>query len=109
MHDFKENQSAIIDTTTNRCFIMPLDRDTTLPPSNFLDLMQKMGSGYYNIDTERVRRNLRVITPRITDLSTISERIANECYDMKVYMMEKFVSGSEYHRKLTNFRIFKLK
>ncbi|TDG49863.1 hypothetical protein AWZ03_003639 [Drosophila navojoa] len=93
MHDFKENQSAIIDTTTNRCFIMPLDRDTTLPPSSFVDLMQKMGSGYYNIDTERVRRNMRVITPRITDLSVISERIANECYDMKVYMMEKFVSG----------------
>lgn len=95
MHDFKENQSAIIDTTTNRCFIMPLDRDTTLPPSSFVDLMQKMGSGYYNIDTERVRRNMRVITPRITDLSVISERIANECYDMKVYMMEKFVSGGK--------------
>lgn len=93
MHDFKENQSAIIDTTSNRCFIMPLDRDTTLPPSSFVDLMQKMGSGYYNIDTERVRRNMRVITPRITDISTISERIANECYDMKIYMMEKFVSG----------------
>ncbi|XP_068141657.1 integral membrane protein 2B [Drosophila tropicalis] len=93
MHDFKENQSAIIDTTTNRCFIMPLDRDTTLPPSSFMDLMQKMGSGYYNIDTERVRRNMRVITPRITDLSMISERIANECFDMKVYMMEKFITG----------------
>ncbi|XP_064539586.1 integral membrane protein 2B [Drosophila montana] len=93
MHDFKENQSAIIDTITNRCFIMPLDRDTTLPPSSFVDLMQKMGSGYYNIDTERVRRNMRIITPRITDLSMISERIANECYDMKVYMMEKYVSG----------------
>ncbi|EDW03456.1 GH11245 [Drosophila grimshawi] len=93
MHDFKENQSAIIDTTTNRCFIMPLDRDTTLPPSSIVDLMKKMGSGYYNIDTEHVRRIMRVITPRITDLSLTSERIANECYDMKVYMMEKFVSG----------------
>ncbi|BFF96184.1 integral membrane protein 2B [Drosophila madeirensis] len=93
MHDFKENQSAIIDTTTNRCFIMPLDRETTLPPTSFVDLMKKMGTGYYNIDTERVRRNMRVITPRITDLSLISERIANECYDMKVYMMEKFISG----------------
>ncbi|EDW65029.1 integral membrane protein 2B [Drosophila virilis] len=93
MHDFKENQSAIIDTINSRCFIMPLDRDTTLPPSSFVDLMQKMGSGYYNIDTERVRRNMRIITPRITDLSLISERIANECYDMKVYMMEKYVSG----------------
>lgn len=93
MHDFKENQSAIIDTTTGRCFIMPLDRETTLPPTSFVDLMKKMGTGYYNIDTERVRRQMRVVTPRITDLSLISERIANECYDMKVYLMEKFVSG----------------
>ncbi|XP_052837864.1 integral membrane protein 2B [Drosophila gunungcola] len=93
MHDFKENQSAIIDTTTGRCFIMPLDRDTTLPPTSFADLMKKMSTGYYNIDTERVRRQMRVVTPRITDLSLFSERIANECYDMKVYMMEKFVSG----------------
>ncbi|XP_069962451.1 integral membrane protein 2B isoform X3 [Bactrocera oleae] len=93
MHDFKKNQSAIIDTTANRCFIMPLDRDTTLPPKSFVDLMQKMGSGYYNIDTDRVRRNMRVVTPPVTDLSMISERIANECYDMRVYMMENYVSG----------------
>ncbi|XP_053958363.1 integral membrane protein 2B [Anastrepha obliqua] len=93
MHDFKENQSAIIDTTANRCFIMPLDRDTTLPPKSFLDLMQKMGSGYYNIDTDRVRRKMRVVMPPINDLSMISERIANECYEMKVYMLENYVSG----------------
>ncbi|KAH8282055.1 hypothetical protein KR054_005212 [Drosophila jambulina] len=93
MHDFKENQSAIIDTSTGRCFIMPLDRETTMPPTSFVDLMKKMGTGYYNIDTERVRRQMRVVTPRITDLSLISERIANECYDMKVYQMEKFISG----------------
>jgi integral membrane protein 2B len=93
MHDFKKNQSAIIDTTANRCFIMPLDRETTLPPKSFLDLMKKMGTGYYNIDTERVRRNMRVVTPPISDLSLISERIANECYDMKVYMLEPYVSG----------------
>ncbi|XP_067623095.1 integral membrane protein 2B [Eurosta solidaginis] len=93
MHDFRENQSAIIDTTANRCFIMPLDRDTTLPPKSFLDLMQKMGSGYYNIDTDRVRRRMRVLTPPITDRSLISERIANECYDMKVYLLENYISG----------------
>uniref|UniRef100_W8B072 Integral membrane protein 2 n=1 Tax=Ceratitis capitata TaxID=7213 RepID=W8B072_CERCA len=93
MHDFKENQSAIIDTTTRRCFIMPLDRETTLPPKSFIDLMQKMSSGYYNIDAERVRRKMRVVTPPVTDLTMISERIANECYDMKVYMLENYVSG----------------
>lgn len=93
MHDFKENQSAIVDTSANRCFIMPLDRETTLPPKSFMDLMQKMGSGYYNIDTDRVRRRMRVVTPPITDLTQISERIANECYDMKVYMLESYQSG----------------
>lgn len=93
MHDFKENQSAIIDTTANRCFIMPLDRNSTLPPKSFMDLMEKMGSGYYNIDTDRVRRNMRVVLPPISDLTLISERIANECYDMKVYMLENYVSG----------------
>lgn len=93
MHDFKENQSAIVDTGANRCFIMPLDRETTLPPKSFIDLMQKMGAGYYNIDTDRVRRKMRVITPPITDLSKISERIANECFDMKVYMLENYQSG----------------
>uniref|UniRef100_A0A1A9WW17 Integral membrane protein 2 n=1 Tax=Glossina brevipalpis TaxID=37001 RepID=A0A1A9WW17_9MUSC len=93
MHDFKENQSAIIDSTANRCFIMPLDRETVLPPENFVDLMKKMVSGYYNIDTERVRRTMRVVTPPITDLSTISERIANECYDMRIYKLERYESG----------------
>lgn len=95
MHDFKENQSAIIDLHKKRCFIMPLDRDTTLPPRNFSDLIKKMGSRYYNIDTERVRYSMRVVTPAIKDLSTISERIANECFDMKIYKLEKIDSGGK--------------
>ncbi|XP_055839841.1 integral membrane protein 2B [Episyrphus balteatus] len=93
MHDFKENQSAIIDTSANRCFVMPLDRETTLPPKNFFDLMQKMGAGYYNIDTDRIRMNMRVVTPELTDMTLISQRIANECYDMKVYLLERYISG----------------
>lgn len=93
MHDFKEEQSAIIDTVSNRCFVMALDKETTLPPRNFFDLMQKMGAGYYNIDTDRVRKNMRVVTPAVTDMSLISQRIANECYDMKVYFLEKYISG----------------
>lgn len=95
MHDFKENQSAIIDIKTRRCFIMPLDRDTTLPPKTLSDLIKKMGTRYYNIDTERVRHSMRVVTPAIEDLSTISERIANECFDMKVYKLEKITSGGK--------------
>lgn len=95
MHDFKENQSAIIDSSANRCFIMPMDRSTTLPPKSFMDLMEKMSSGYYNIDTERVRRKMRVVLPPVSDLTLISERIANECYDMRVYMLENYISGGK--------------
>lgn len=93
IHDFKQNQSGIIDSEGGRCFIMPLDRQTVLPPKSLYDLLTKMWDGYYNIDTDRVRKNMRVVTPQLTDLSTISPRIAKECMNMNVYMLEQFVSG----------------
>ncbi|XP_055386608.1 integral membrane protein 2A [Condylostylus longicornis] len=93
MHDFKVNQSAIIDTSKFRCFVMPLDRETVLPPKNFYDLLQKMRQGYYNIDTERVRQNWRVVLPELNDTSSLSPKIAQECTGMKTYMLEKYVSG----------------
>lgn len=93
MHDFKVNQSAIIDISKFRCFVMPLDRETVLPPKGFFDLVQKMSKGYYNIDTERVRENWRVILPELNDTSSLSPKIAQECTGMKTYMLEKYVSG----------------
>lgn len=93
IHDFKQNQSGIIDNEAGRCFIMPLDRETVLPPKSLYDLLTKMWDGYYNIDTDRVRKNMRVVTPQLTDLSLISPRIAKECMNMNVYMLEQYVSG----------------
>lgn len=93
MHDFKENQSVIIDDNAFRCFIMPLDRENVLPPKSFYDLIQKIKNGYYDIDTERVRQKWRVITPAIKDLTSISQKIGNECIGMKVYMLEKYVNS----------------
>lgn len=93
LHDFKFNQSGIIDRENGRCFLMPLDRETVLPPKSLRDLIEKMWNGYYNINTNTVRKNMRVITPELTDLSDVSPRITKECEDMKIYRLEKLVSG----------------
>lgn len=93
LHDFKFNQSGIIDKDNGRCFLMPLDRETVLPPKSLRDLIEKMWNGYYNINTNTVRKNMRVITPELTDLSDVSPRITKECEDMKIYRLEKLISG----------------
>lgn len=93
LHDFKFNQSGIIDKDNGRCFLMPLDRETVLPPKSLRDLIEKMWNGYYNINTNTVRKNMRVITPELTDLGDVSPRITKECEDMKIYRLEKLVSG----------------
>lgn len=93
IHDFKKNQSCIIDTDSNRCFVMPLDRETILPPKSMYDLLTKMWSGFYNIDTDVVRKDMRVVTPAVTDLSTIAPRINAECENMKIYWLEKITGN----------------
>lgn len=93
LHDFKFNQSGIIDKDSGRCFLMDLDRETVLPPQSLRDLIEKMSQGYYNINTNTIRKNMRVITPELQDLSEVSPRIIKECEDMKIYQLEKFVSG----------------
>jgi integral membrane protein 2B len=92
-HDFKFNQSAIIDVVSRRCFVMPLDRSTVEVPKNFLDLIIKMQKGEYNIDTNVVRKNMRVMLPAVSDMSTIAPGIVDECEGKRIYMLEKYVSG----------------
>uniref|UniRef100_A0A182JYD9 Integral membrane protein 2 n=1 Tax=Anopheles christyi TaxID=43041 RepID=A0A182JYD9_9DIPT len=93
LHDFTFNQSGIIDSAARRCFIMPLDRETVLPPQSLRDLVTKMQLGYYNIDTSVIKKTMRVITPELTDFTDVSPRITKECVDMKIYQLEKVVSG----------------
>lgn len=93
MHDFKFNQSAIVDRENKRCFIMPLDRDTVLPPSSLYDLITKMYDGYYDLDMEVVKKNMRVVVPALTDLSILSPHIKDECQKMRVYQLEKMIHG----------------
>lgn len=97
LHDFKHNESAIIDRSTKRCFVMPLDRDTVLPPRSIADVISKMWEGYYNIDTNVIRKNMRVVLPALseTDKEAISPRIRSECLDANIYRLEKYVSGGK--------------
>lgn len=101
-HDFKFNQSAIVDVEAGRCFVMPLDRSTVELPRNFFDLIMKMRKGEYNIDTTVVKKNMRVVLPAVSDMSTIAPGIADECEGKRTYMLEKYVSGGEF---FISFRI----
>lgn len=93
IHDFNTNITCIIDTTADRCFVMPLDRKNILPPKSLFDLIHKMWEGYYKIDTTVVKKTMRVVTPPITDLSNIGPYITRECGGRPVYKLEKFVGG----------------
>lgn len=92
LHDFKANQTAIIDANSKskRCFVMPLDRDVILPPKSLADLILKMYTGYYEINTVSIRKNMRVVIPALTDLTTISPIIQNTCDSMDIYRLEAY-------------------
>lgn len=96
LHDFKSNQTAIIDESTKRCFVMPLDRDAILPPKSLADVILKMYTGYYDINTTSIRKTMRVVTPAMTNLSTLSPNIQLACDSMSVYRLEKYVGGGGF-------------
>lgn len=96
IHDFNTNITCIIDQQANRCFIMPLDRENILPPKSLFDLIHKMWSGYYKINTKVIRETMRVVTPPLSDMSNIGQYITRECDDKNVYKLEKYVGGGEY-------------
>lgn len=100
-HDFKAEQTGIIDKSAKRCYVMPLDREAVLPPKNLQDLIEKMYSGYYNVDTKVLRKNVRVKVPELTDMTSVSPRISNECKDFKIYELEKLQTGV-FKRSITN-------
>lgn len=102
LHDFKHNQTGIIDKPQKRCFFMPLDAQTVLPPRDMRDLIRKLYSGYYNIDTTVLKKTMRVKVPEVTDMSLVSPRVVNECQNMKIYELEKVVSGGKNFFSVTN-------
>ncbi|VDK84320.1 unnamed protein product [Onchocerca ochengi] len=47
VHDFKKNLSAIVDLSSNCCFIKELDRTIVAAPTSLIDLIEKMEKGHY--------------------------------------------------------------
>lgn len=93
LHDFNAKQSGIIDKSLKRCFVMPLDSETLIPPKDMVDLITKMRNGYYNINTNVLKKTMRIKGPAITDMTLVAPRIANECKNMDIFELEKIVSG----------------
>lgn len=94
VHDYKNNQTTIVDEDAKRCFVYPLDYSTTLPPSSLFDAMIKMQTGYYFPDTNVLRKKMRVVTPELDyDDEYISSRVKSVCENMRIYKLEPFVSG----------------
>lgn len=104
IHDFNINKTGIIDTVRQCCFVMPLNRQCVLPPRNMYDLLRKMYSGYYDVDTKVVKETMKVVKPPITDLSLVGTYIARECQDFPKYMLMKVNTSSTnvFKRSVSN-------
>lgn len=105
IHDFNSNVTGIIDIDGRRCFVMPLNRRTVLPPRSLFDLIHKIWDGYYKVNTEIVRETMRVVTPPITDMQTVGTYITRECKSLPVFRLEKSVSSGKFPETL--FFVFK--
>jgi integral membrane protein 2B len=100
--------TGIIDIDGDRCFVMPLNRDVVLPPKNMMDLVMKLWNGmyflilgsakvikkkyftgYYEVDTRRIREHMHVVFPRVLNLAPLGSFISKECAGKPVYMLEK--------------------
>lgn len=92
IHALSANQTAIVDKSNNRCFVMPLDPDTNIIPEDILNM-----SSDKDMNTERVRKNMEIVTPKLDDLSDLSPRIQQQCAGMNVYKLEKHNSECEYY------------
>jgi integral membrane protein 2B len=102
IHDYKNNQTTIVDEEAKRCFVYPLDYTTTLAPKSMLDVIIKMQTGYYFPDTNVLRKKMRVVTPEMDhDDDYISSRTQMICKSMKIYKLEPFVGGV-FKRSITN-------
>lgn len=94
LHDFVANRTTIVDMTAGRCFVYPLDRNTTFPPRSFAELMEKMTDGSFFPDTTVLKQKFRVALPALSaDDDMISLRTAQACRGFRIYKLEPFVSG----------------
>lgn len=98
IHDFALNKTGIVDLEKGRCFLMNLDRTRVLPPKGLFDLVEKMREGTYDIDTEVIKDNYRVVLPAVSDIDDMGYYIAKECAvkGFPTYRLEKMTSPGKY-------------
>jgi integral membrane protein 2B len=105
IHDFSANVTGIVDVVSKRCFVMPLNHSTVLPPTSLYDLLFKMSSGYYSVDTKNVMHNMRVVKPAIEDLTEYGIYIAKDCAGYPTYKLENIISRVS-KRSVSNGKTF---
>jgi len=93
VHDFYTNYTAFVDDKEKTCFVTPLDRSIFPPPNGMQDLLEKMQSGFYNIDVEKISDTFRVVQPAIENMEPYGRYIAFECLASKSYKLEKVTGG----------------
>ncbi|XP_025419347.1 uncharacterized protein LOC112689735 [Sipha flava] len=93
IHDFSANVTGIVDVDGRRCFVMPLNRSSVLPPKSLYDLFFKMSMGYYAVDTKNVMHNMRIVEPAVKDLTQYGIYIAKDCAGFPTFQLEKIVTG----------------
>ncbi|XP_013788057.1 integral membrane protein 2C-like [Limulus polyphemus] len=89
IHDFVVNKTGIVDVERRRCFVMPLNRKLIYPPRSLVDLMLKLETGYYDVNTEVVRETMYVITPPVSDKKKLGYHIARVCSTFPIYRLER--------------------
>lgn len=89
IHDFSVNVTGIVDVEAQRCYVMPLVRDSASPPANLYDLLFKMSSGYYSMDVQKIMGGMRAVEPPVKDLSAYGLYISKDCADYATYRLEK--------------------
>lgn len=67
MHDFKINQTVIVDTLAKRCFLMKLDRTLIPAPRSIYEILAKMRNGAFDIDYEEIRKSYRISGPPVLE------------------------------------------
>lgn len=89
LHDFENNYTAIVDVLRARCYLLPLNRTLIEPPKNFMDLIEKFKSGYYNPDVEMLRDNYVVDTRTLAKAEEYGPYIQEHCTFYDVYKLHK--------------------
>ena len=72
---------------------MELNRSRVVPPRDLVDMIEKLRTGYYDVDTEVVHETYRVVTPAIPNGDVgLGGYINKECDGFPIYRLERMTS-----------------